>query len=82
MRNNAKKNIAFYLNEKRTAICLSGFFVNALASIGVDSDSLAKWVQNQVDNAPSFNPNETITRQVHGLILIALVVHNGGSFNQ
>ncbi len=85
MKNDSKLAIAFYLDKPeqprhRQVIALSGYFVNALSSIGVSRSNIPQWLQSQVDTSSSFNANYPITRQVHGIVLASIVLKLGGNF--
>jgi len=75
--------IAFYIMRKgkreRQVISLDGFFINALASIGLSKQEAPQWVQTQVDNWKAFDAQLPITRQVKYLIMLAVVKGLSGS---
>ncbi len=75
--------IAFYIMRKgqreRQVIALDGFFINALASIGISKQDAPQWVQAQVDDWTAFDAQLPITRQVKYLIMVAVVKGLGGN---
>ena len=77
--------LAFYIVRKgereRQVIALDGFFINALASIGIAKQDAPQWVQTQVDDWTAFDGQLPITRQVKYLIMLAVVKGLGGNEN-
>ena len=83
--NFANVRIAFYIMRKgkreRQVIALDGFFINALASIGISKQDAPQWVQAQVNDWTAFDGQLPITRQVKYLIMVAVVKGLSGSDN-
>lgn len=75
--------VAFYIMRKgkkeRQVISLDGFFINALASIGLSKQEVPQWVQAQVNDWTDFDAQLPITRQVKYLIMLAVVKGLSGS---
>ncbi len=65
--------------RERQVISLDGFFINALASIGLSKQAVPQWVQAQVNDWKAFDAQLPITRQVKYLIMQAVVKGLSGS---
>lgn len=72
MRDNARITIAFYIDRQRKGIALSGYFINALEALNIKKSEIPAWIQDSVNNA-KLSTDYGLTRQIHGLILQALV---------
>jgi len=73
--------IAFYTGKKRQVIALDGFFINALASIGISKQQTPQWVTEQVKDWTAFDAKLPVTRQVKYLIMREVVKGLSGSDN-
>lgn len=75
--------IAFYImrngKRERQVIALDGYFLNALASIGISRKDTPQWVQVRVDDWTAFDAQLPITRQVKFLIMREVVKGLSGS---
>ncbi len=75
--------LAFYTNHngerKRQVIALDGYFLNALASIGISRKDAPQWVQQQVNEWIAFDAQLPITRQIKYLIVREVVKGLSGS---
>jgi len=73
----SQTRIAFYVQKhgkrERQVIALEGYYLNALAVLGVNKAEVPKWVQAAVDNWIAFDPELPITRQVKYLIVSGLI---------
>lgn len=73
----SQTRIAFYVQKsgkrERQVIALEGYYMNALAALGVSKADVPKWVQQAVDQYPEFNPDAPITRQVKMLCVQSLI---------
>lgn len=69
----SQTRVAFYVQKagqrSRQVIALEGYYLNALAALGVSKADVPKWVQAAVDNWAAFAPDLPITRQVKCLIV-------------
>jgi len=73
----SQTRIAFYTQKagqrSRQVIALEGYYMNALATLGVNKTDVPKWVQTAVNRWEAFNPELPITKQVKCLIVQALM---------
>jgi hypothetical protein len=63
----------------RTVIALDGFYINALASIGVEQKDVPAWLKSRLSEWKAFNPSKPITQQLKGLIVLNLIESLGGN---
>jgi len=74
--------IGFYVlhngKRERKVIAIDGYFINALATIGILKKDVPQWVQSAVDSWTPFDRKLPITQQVKHLIVRGVVTGLGG----